>query len=1210
MAPSAIATTSCAPGTVNASGSTIALSGGEIGAAGSCTVEVDVTTAPSITTALSCSAAATTNGTGNITGLSVNLQTATGFGACVDVVVSADVSIAKAAPTTFDAGSTVAYTLTVTNIGPSPATGVTVTDILPAQLTFVPAGSTPSCSAAGQTVTCNLGTLTSSQVVPITLNVQVASNLPPGTVVNNTATVTSTSSDPSSTNNSSTVASPAATGSADLSIVKSTVEPSVTPGATFTYRLVVTNNGPSNAVNVTAADTLPAQVSFVTSPSGCTVAGQSVSCGPVATLAPSTSQTFDIVVRLNPSYTGTGADISNVATTTSDTTDPNAANNTSSAVLPPTVNAPSADLVATKTAVEPSVTPGELFMYRIEVTNNGPSTAVDVGLTDTLPAELAFVSSPQGCTAVAQVVTCGPVATLLPTISTIFDIVVRLNPAYTGTGAGITNTATATTATSDPNLANNTTNAAALPTVNAPSADMQIVKSVSADPLVPGQNFTYTLTIQNNGPSVAANVVVTDALDTDLAFVSSVEGCTNGGSGQTVTCPTVPTMAVGATATFTFVAQLSPAYTGDGTDVLNSGVVDADTADPTLANNSSPAGAPPVGPGQADIALVKTTSTDPVSPGETFTYTLLVSNQGPSTPSAVTVTDTLPTGVTFQSGPDCAAVGQAVTCTVPTPGTLAPGASRSFVLTVLLDPTFIGTCDDIRNTATAQSSTTDPIPGNNTYPAPPALGVCPPLAGNEADVSITKTTSATPVVPGTTFTYTLTVTNNGPSDAQGVSVTDTLPTPLAFVSSPSGCTAVGQVRATPLDLKAEADLHFLSGVNQLIGHGWPHTAAQAPAPGWPFYAAGALTDKNPWWPVMPDLAAYLQRVSVLLRQGEAVADVALYAPTEDARAAMRPGAGDYLNLWMAIRDRIGPAIVPALLDAGYSFDLIDDGTLAEAAARKYKVIVLPRVRWMPEATRAWLDEFVRGGGTIVHAADVARQIAAVVEPDVRITPPTPEIGFVHRRLDEAEVYFLANTSNIPRDVTVHFRSRTSHPELWNPVDGSIERLPEGNQEVVSLRFEPYASRIVVFRPPYGSGSNRTSSVSARRSTISAQDLQSGWTVTLGRSGPTAVELPHSWTEQAASRFFSGTATYRRRIEPPAGFRAAGHGSSSILARHGRSSAKPWRTEPCVGTRSRHSSSRLSVKLRSSSSISSEWDRCGPRRTESTSLSTCRMGPTS
>ena len=65
--------------------------------------------------------------------------------------------------------------------------------------------------------------------------------------------------------------------------------------------------------------------------------------------------------------------------------------------------------------------------------------------------------------------------------------------------------------------------------------------------------------------------------------------------------------------------------------------------------------------------------------------------------------------------------------------------------------------------------------------------------------------------------------------------------------------------ATPLDMKAEADMHFLQGINQLIGHGWPYTPETVAYPGWRFYAAAVFDEKNPWWIVMPDLIRYLQR---------------------------------------------------------------------------------------------------------------------------------------------------------------------------------------------------------------------------------------------------------------------------------------------------------------------------------------------------------------
>ena len=59
-------------------------------------------------------------------------------------------------------------------------------------------------------------------------------------------------------------------------------------------------------------------------------------------------------------------------------------------------------------------------------------------------------------------------------------------------------------------------------------------------------------------------------------------------------------------------------------------------------------------------------------------------------------------------------------------------------------------------------------------------------------------------------------------------------------------------------MKAEADRHFLMGINQLIGHGWPYTSEGVEYPGWRFYASAVFDEKNPWWNVMPDVTKYIQ----------------------------------------------------------------------------------------------------------------------------------------------------------------------------------------------------------------------------------------------------------------------------------------------------------------------------------------------------------------
>src|SRR5262249_27646781 len=122
-------------------------------------------------------------------------------------------------------------------------------------------------------------------------------------------------------------------------------------------------------------------------------------------------------------------------------------------------------------------------------------------------------------------------------------------------------------------------------------------------------------------------------------------------------------------------------------------------------------------------------------------------------------------------------------------------------------------------------------------------------------------------------------------------------------------------RASPLDIKAEADQHFLQGINQLVGHGWPYTPESVDYPGWLFYAAAVFDDRNPWWIVMPDIALYLQQISFLLRQGQPANDIALYLPNDDAWAHFSAG---HIHMIETLRDLIGPDIVARLLDSGYN----------------------------------------------------------------------------------------------------------------------------------------------------------------------------------------------------------------------------------------------------------------------------------------------------
>jgi hypothetical protein len=393
-------------------------------------------------------------------------------------------------------------------------------------------------------------------------------------------------------------------------------------------------------------------------------------------------------------------------------------------------------------------------------------------------------------------------------------------------------------------------------------------------------------------------------------------------------------------------------------------------------------------------------------------------------------------------------------------------------------------------------------------------------------------------------------------------------------------------RATPLDMKTEGDLHLLQGVTQLIGHGWPYTPEGVSYPGWRFYAAGVFNDRNPWWIAMPDVAAYFQRASFLLRQGKPANDVALYLPVSDAWSRL----GRRTNLLETLRERLGPAIIGSILESGYGLDVFDDGSLERAGrvekgalalgANRYRMVVLPALETIPVATLRKLDEFARSGGLLIatrrlpssapgfkaseadHAevratmgrlfegegapgalvadeSGFGRAAGGRLAPDVALSPAAPALGFVHRTTPFAEIYFLANTGASPIRARAAFRVAGLNPEWWDPKTGAAAPaavLDRGERTAsVDLALEPYGSRFLVFSRDI-SASPQASNHAAPPAAV---DISAGWTVALGNARPAAMERLRSWTDDESSRYFSGVGVYTREIGVTPGFLARG-----------------------------------------------------------------------
>ncbi|MCP3960074.1 MAG: DUF11 domain-containing protein, partial [bacterium] len=226
-------------------------------------------------------------------------------------------------------------------------------------------------------------------------------------------------------------------------------------------------------------------------------------------------------------------------------------------------------------------------------------------------------------------------------------------------------------------------------------ADLGISKADSQDPVLAGTSFSYTVTVDNAGPSDAQNVVVTDTLPAGVTLVSTT-GCTEDPNGVP-TC-SLGTVAAGDSAAYTITVA---ADTDAGGLVTNNASVASDTPDPSEENNfTSEDTTIEEAPDGADLSITKDANKDEVKPGKKLKYTIVVTNNGPADATNVVATDVLPDGVTFLSTNGCLNDPTGVPdCEL---GTIATGESKSYKIKVRVDE-----CDDDSDSGDSDSGDSD-----------------------------------------------------------------------------------------------------------------------------------------------------------------------------------------------------------------------------------------------------------------------------------------------------------------------------------------------------------------------------------------------------------------------------------------------------------------------------------------------------------------------
>lgn len=679
-----------------------------------------------------------------------------GFGNLSDVGVSLAASVSPPRVSVpYD------VTVTVTNNGPDDAQAVTLTHTLPATMTpgtVVP--SQGSCERVGSTVTCLLGPLgagnSSTVTVPVT---PTATGVATHTSV---VSVAGDSSDTVASNDRRTLSATVVSASVNLGVAVTDSADPVLVGKPLAYTATVTNAGPDDAPGVRLVNTLPSAATYgtpVPSQGSCTRVGTMVTCL-LGALEAGSSAT--VAFPLTPTSATTLADTATVALV-GIALDPVLADNRATQAT--AVTTPRADLAVTNTDSADPLLAGQALTYTVTVTNNGPNDAPGVTLTDTLPSGMAYgtpVPSQGSCTRASTIVTCllGPLAN-----GSVATVQLPMTPTAAGTA---TNTASAavTGGGTDPATANN--RVAQATAIRAPRTDLSATNVDSADPLLIGRPLTYTVTVANAGPDDAPAVTLTDMLPSQFAVgsVTPSQG-TCSRAATTVTCA-LGAMANGTSATVTIAGTTTAAATLSSTATVAAA---GGAADPATGNNRA-VQATVVRAPSTDLAVTQTDSADPVLAGDPLSYTVTVVNNGPDDAPAVQLSDTLPSGLSVASVTPsqgtCTRVSTSLSCPL---GALANGASAT--VTIAGTPTVAGTFTSTAS-ATAGGGAVDPATANNR--AAQATTVTAP----RADLAVANVDSADPVVAGVPYSYTVTVANAGPDDAPGVTLTDSLPSGMAY----------------------------------------------------------------------------------------------------------------------------------------------------------------------------------------------------------------------------------------------------------------------------------------------------------------------------------------------------------------------------------------------------------------------------------------------
>ncbi|WP_242214212.1 DUF11 domain-containing protein [Bacillus cereus group sp. BfR-BA-01383] len=689
-------------------------------------------------------------------------------------------------------GDTITYTTTITNTGNTSATNITFTSAIPASTTFIPNSVTINGvqqSGAQPALGVNIPNIAPGEIITVTFQVNVISISPSNSIMGNDTILYSYTVDPNGTPVTTSTSTNIVTNpvlDAMITMVKSVDQTLVTLGDTITYTTSVTNNGNTNATNITFTDLIPDGTTFITDSvtiDGITQIGLNPNTGiTIGSIAPNSS--ISIAFQVIATATPVQNPIANSAAASyTFITDPNApivSRNVTSNTVFTTIN--TATILSSKQVDKAFSSIGDTLTYTVTLTNNGNSSAQNVIFTDTVPSGTTFITNtfsingiPQSGADPANGVNIGPI-----TAGTTVNVSFQVNVTSLPTENPIVNfSSTSYQLVSPPDAETSISNPVS---TQIREAILSMTKNESVSYADIGQTAFYTTSISNVGNTDATNIVFTDVLPSGLTFVPNtltVDGVLqpNANPNTGVLLAALPPNEI-----YSIVFQVTVNSIPTSNPVPNIASTTYEfTVDPTnppLSNTAS-SNTTLLQINNANIISTKTADLTFADVGNTITFTLNLPNTGNVAATDVTIIDILDSNLSFV--PNSFTVnGQTIQnadlSTGVNIGSITDG--NTAIVTFQATVTTLPTLNPISNSASTTyhyvvDPSQPPITASNQSNTTT-------IQINSAILTAQKNSNVSTVDIGQDIVYTVTITNSGNVSATNVIFTDIIPDGTSF----------------------------------------------------------------------------------------------------------------------------------------------------------------------------------------------------------------------------------------------------------------------------------------------------------------------------------------------------------------------------------------------------------------------------------------------